>query len=254
MDQLLKFINGLNPAQRAVVVGGFSLLFIFLIGLLVYSSFKAESEKLNYTVATNLTKSQVMLASSELEGSNIPFAIVGTGNDLTIKTSKDFINIAKIKLITSDSGSSTHTGWELFEKSSLGTTNFENQVKYLRALEGELGRSLESLSGVLRASVKIALPKQTIFTEQKALPSASAVLSLRNGMFLTQKQIDGIKNFIASAVTDLTPENINLIDQDGALLEKSASEEENQLFKTQSDYKKKVEKDYEEKIIALLEP
>jgi flagellar M-ring protein FliF len=254
MDQLLKFINGLNSAQRAVVVGGFSLLFIFLIGLLVYSSFKAESEKLNYTVATNLTKSQVMLASSELEGSNIPFAIVGSGNDLTIKTSKDFINIAKIKLITSDSGSSTHTGWELFEKSSLGTTNFENQVKYLRALEGELGRSLESLSGVLRANVKIALPKQTIFTEQKALPSASAVLSLRNGMFLTQKQIYGIKNFIASAVTDLTPANINLIDQDGALLEKSASEEENQLFKTQSDYKKKVEKDYEEKIIALLEP
>lgn len=187
MDQLLKFINGLNPAQRAVVVGGFSVLFIFLIGLLIYSSFKAESEKLNYTVATNLTKSQVMLASSELEGSNIPFAIVGSGNDLTIKTSKDFINIAKIKLITSDASSSSHTGWEIFEKSSLGTTNFENKVKYLRALEGELGRALESLSGVTRASVKIALPKDTIFTQQKVLPTASAVLTLRNGIFFNTK-------------------------------------------------------------------
>ncbi|QOG12023.1 flagellar basal-body MS-ring/collar protein FliF [Arcobacter sp. FWKO B] len=254
MDQLLKFINNLNAAQRAVVVGGFSVLFIFLIGLLVYSSFKAEGEKLNYTVATNLSKSQVMLASSELESSGIPFAIVGSGNDLTIKTSKDFINIAKIKLITSDAGSSTHSGWELFEKSSLGTTNFENKVKYLRALEGELGRSLESLSGVIRANVKIALPKETIFTQQKALPSASAVLTLRAGIYLTQNQIDGIKNFIASAVSDLTPENINLIDQDGAILEKSQSETENHLFKTQSDYRKKIEKDYEEKIISLLEP
>jgi flagellar M-ring protein FliF len=254
MDQLLKFINNLNGAQRAVVVGGFSVLFMFLIGLLIYSSFKAEGEKLTYTVATSLTKSQVMLASSELETAGIPFAIVGTGNDLTIKTNKDFINIAKIKLITSDSGSSTHSGWEIFEKSSLGTTNFENKVKYLRALEGELGRSLESLNGVIRANVKIAFPKETIFTQQKSLPSASAVLTLRNGIFLTKKQIDGIKNFIASAVSDLEPENINLIDQEGELLEKSAEESEGQLFKTQADYRKKVEKDYEEKIISLLEP
>ena len=54
-----------------------------------------------------------------------------------------------------------------FEKSSIGTTNFENKVKYLRALEGELSRSLESLSGVLKADVKIAIPKETIFTEKK---------------------------------------------------------------------------------------
>ena len=63
MDQLLKFINNLNTAQRAVIIGGFSLLFILLVGLLVYTSVKSEDKKLNYTIATNLTKSQVMLAS-----------------------------------------------------------------------------------------------------------------------------------------------------------------------------------------------
>ncbi len=56
MDQLLKFVNNLNSAQRAVIVGGFSVLFVFLIGLLVYSNIKAEDEKLGYTIATNLTK------------------------------------------------------------------------------------------------------------------------------------------------------------------------------------------------------
>ena len=100
MDQLLKFINNLNTAQRAVIIGGFSLLFILLVGLLVYSSVKAEDKKLSYTIATNLTKSQVMLASDELEASGIQFAVIGTGNNLTLKTSKDFINIAKIKLVT----------------------------------------------------------------------------------------------------------------------------------------------------------
>lgn len=254
MDQLLKFINNLNTAQRAVIIGGFSLLFILLVGLLVYSSIKAEDKKLNYTIASNLTKSQVMLASDELEASGIIFAVSGTGNSLTLKTSKDFINIAKIKLVTSEAATSKHVGWEIFEKSSLGTTNFENKVKYLRALEGELSRSLESLTGVLRANVKIAIPKDTIFTEKKSDTTASAMLSLKPGVFLTQKQIDGIKNFIASAVPDLKHENIQLIDQDGSLLQQSADDINNQQSTTQNKYKEGLEEDYSKKVVALLEP
>jgi flagellar M-ring protein FliF len=254
MDQLVKFVNNLNAAQRAVVIGGFSLLFVLLIGLLVYSNIKAEDKKLNYTIASNLTKSQVMLASDELEASGIIFSVIGTGNNLTLKTSKEFINIAKIKLVTSEASTSKHVGWEIFEKSSLGTTNFENKVKYLRALEGELSRSLESLSGVLRASVKIAIPKDSIFTERKSDTTASAVLSLKPGVFLTQKQIDGIKNFIGSAVSDLKQENIKLIDQDGSLLQKSSDDMDNIKSLNQNKYKDKIENDYEQKIVALLEP
>lgn len=254
MEQLLKFVNNLNTAQRAVIIGGFSLLFVLLVSLLIYSSIKAEDKKLNYTIASNLTKSQVMLASDELQAAGIEFSVVGTGNNLTLKTSKEFINVAKIKLVTSEAATSKHVGWEIFDKSSLGTTNFENKVKYLRALEGELSRSLESLSGVLRASVKIAIPKETIFTERKSETTASAMISLKPGLFLTQKQIDGIKNFIASAVSDLKIENIQLIDQDGTLLELSNEDINNQKSLTQNKYKESLEKDYEDKIVALLEP
>ena len=254
MDQLFKFVNNLNASQRAVIIGGFSLLFVLLVGLLVYSNVKAQDEKLNYTIASNLTKNQVLLASSELETAGVPFSVIGSGNNLTLKTSKNFVNIAKIKLVTSDAATSQHTGWEIFEKSSLGTTNFENKVKYLRALEGELSRSLESLSGILRASVKIAIPKDTIFTQRKSNTTASAVLTLKPGVFLTQKQIDGIKNFISSAVSNLHPEDIKLIDQDGSLLEHSKDDVDSLKFLTQNRYKKKLEQDYEKKIIALLEP
>ncbi|RXJ95604.1 flagellar M-ring protein FliF [Malaciobacter molluscorum] len=254
MDQLFKFVNNLNAAQRAVIIGGFSILFVLLVGLLIYSNIKAEDKKFNYTIASNLTKNQVMLASSELESSGVPFTVIGNGNDLTLKTSKEFINIAKIKLVTSEASTSKHVGWEIFEKSSLGSTNFENKVKYLRALEGELSRSLESLSGILRASVKIAIPKQTIFTERKTEPTASAVLTLKPGVYLTQKQIDGIRNFIASAVSDLNSENIKLIDQDGSLLEHSKDEMDNVKSMTQNKYKTKLESGYEKKIVSLLEP
>jgi flagellar M-ring protein FliF len=254
MDQLLKFVNNLNSAQRAVIIGGFSLLLVLLLGLLIYSNIKSEDSKLNYTIATNLTKNQVMLASSELEAAGIQFSVVGSGNSLTLKTSKESINIAKIKLVTSDAATSQHVGWEIFEKSSLGTTNFENKVKYLRALEGELSRALESLSGILRASVKIGIPKETIFTERKTPPTASAVLSLKPGVFLTQKQIDGIKNFISSAIPNLTNENIKLIDQDGSILEQSKEDIDNISSIAQNKYKKKLEKDFEAKIVDLLEP
>ena len=74
MDQLLKFINNLNAAQRAVIVGGFSILFLVIVGFLIYSNIKAEDKKLNFTIASNLTKSQIMLASEELESAGVPFS------------------------------------------------------------------------------------------------------------------------------------------------------------------------------------
>lgn len=254
MEQMFKFINNLNSAQRAVIIGGFSVLFLFLIALLIYSNIKAQDEELNYTISSNLTKAQVMLASSELEAASIPYSIVGSGNNLTLKTNKNNINIAKIKLVTSDASTAKHTGWEIFDKSSLGTTNFENQVKYLRALEGELGRSLESISGILSASVKIAIPKETVFTEQKIDPSASAVLNLREGTALSQRQIEGVKSFIASAIPKLKPENIRLINQNGSLLENNAESAESLKYIEHEKYKTKLEKDYENKIKDLLLP
>ncbi|HIC99381.1 MAG TPA: flagellar M-ring protein FliF, partial [Pyrodictiaceae archaeon] len=119
MDQIFKFINNLNSGQRAVIIGGISVLFLFLIGLLVYSNIKSSDEKLNYTIGSNLTKNQVMIASAELDSAAIPYIVIGSGNSLTLKTNKDNINKAKLKLITSDTGISKHKGWELFDRSSL---------------------------------------------------------------------------------------------------------------------------------------
>ena len=123
MDQLLKFINNLNKAQRIAIVGGFAFLLLLIIGFLIYSNIKAEDKKLSYTIASNLTQADVMRATEELESAGVPFIVTGTGSNLTLKTSKEFINIAKIKLVTSEASTNKHVGWEIFEKSSIGTTN-----------------------------------------------------------------------------------------------------------------------------------
>ena len=254
MNQIFQFIKNLNTAQRTVIIVGFTVLFLFLIGLLVYSNIKSQDEKFNYTIASNLTRNQVMMASNELDNANIPYTVIGSGDRLTLKTNKYNINIAKIKLITSEAATNKHTGWEIFDKSSLGTTNFENQVKFLRALEGELGRSLESITGILSASVKIAIPKESVFVEKKTEPTASAVLTLREGVALTQRQIRGIKNFIASAIPKLKPSNIKLINQNGSLLEQDPQDLENKKYVEHEKYKAQLESDYEKKIKELLYP
>ncbi|OCL82929.1 flagellar basal-body MS-ring/collar protein FliF [Arcobacter porcinus] len=254
LEQITKFINNLNKVQKIAVFGGIGLLAAIIIGFLLFTTLKSEDKKLNFIIASNLTQADVMRATEELESAGIEFIVTGSGSNLTLKTSQEFVNIAKIKLVTSEASTNKHVGWEIFEKSTIGTTNFENKVKYLRALEGELSKSLEALSSVLKANVKIAIPKETIFTEKKADTTASAVITLKQGLYLTQKQIDGIKNFIASAVSELKVENIQLIDSDGNLLELNADDINNQRSTIQTKYKEKFEEDYEKKIITLLEP
>ena len=100
-----------------------------------------------------------------------------------------------------------HVGWEIFEKSSLGTTNFENKVKYLRALEGWIIKFFRILTGVLRAMLKLQFLKIQFYW--KKVINCFSYVSLKPGVFLTQKQIDGIKNFIASAVPDLKKKKIS---------------------------------------------
>lgn len=254
MNQILEFINKLNKSQKIVIIVAVTVLFLFLIGLSIYSASKANDAKLNYIIASKLTKNQVMLASNELDIAGIPFSITGRGNSLTLKTSKKNVNIAKIKLVTSEAIVSKHTGWEIFDKSSLGSTNFENNIKFLRATEGELARSLEALNGIVNATIKIAIPKQTVFVQKVEYPTASAILVMQDGSSLTQKQINGIKNFIASSVPKLKPQNIKLINQYGALLEHTREDVQKNKYVTHEKYRIKIEENFEHKIQTLLEP
>ena len=254
MEQLLSFFNNLNKQQKMTVIGGVGALFAFLVFIIVYTKMNNSTKRYSEIIATSLSQTEVANVSAELESLKIPFSVDGRDNNLTLRTSSEFINIAKIKLITSEALSNKHNGWEIFDKSNIGTTKFENKIKYLQALEGELSRSVESLSTVLSASIKIAFPKETLFVSKKKPVTASAVLRIRDGMRLTGKQATGIKNFIASAIPELDTENIKLINQEGELLEESPFDTENSKYDYQVKYKKKLEKRLEGNIIELVEP
>jgi len=146
-------------------------------------------------------------------------------------------------------------GFEIFDKSEFGATDFEQKIKYIRALEGELARTIESLGPISNASVHIAIPKETVFAQKQAAPTASIVLNIRPSMNLSVKQIVGIKNLVASSVSNLTAENVSIVNQDGEPLgDEQSNIFQGELVKSQIRYKKDYEHNVEQKIINVLAP
>ncbi|WP_269532396.1 flagellar basal-body MS-ring/collar protein FliF [Chitinimonas sp. BJYL2] len=112
-------------------------------------------------------------------------------------------------------------GFELMDNQKFGISQFGEQINYQRAVEGELARSIESLSAVASARVHLAMPKQTVFLREQQKPTASVLLTLHPGRTLDGSQIAGIVHLVSSSVPDLPVKNVTVVDQDGNLLSNS---------------------------------
>ena len=145
-------------------------------------------------------------------------------------------------------------GFEIFDKQEFGATDAEQRVKFQRALEGELARTIESLSSIQKATVRIAIPKESVFTERQSLPTASIVVELKPGVSLNAKQIFGIKNLVAASVTNLSTENVKIVNQDGVALGDEDGEFDSDAIAQQIRYKREFENNYEQKIVNVLAP
>ena len=120
--------------------------------------------------------------------------------------------------------SSGRIGFEIFDRTNFGLTNFQEQVNYQRALEGELARSIMTLAEVEAARVHLVLPKESLFQTPEEQTKASVILKLRNGRNLPESGVQGIINVVASSVKGLTPEHVVLIDYRGKVLSRPETE------------------------------
>ena len=135
MNQIFDFFNRLNGGQKAVVVGGFSMLLVFLISIIVYGQSTNKNLNHSYLVAKDMTQNEVMIASNELETVGVPFSLIGTGDSMSIKTSKEFINIAKIKLVSSGALKGEHKGWGYLTKAVLVKHHSKTRLSILELLK-----------------------------------------------------------------------------------------------------------------------
>ena len=154
---------------------------------------------------------------SRIEGMGIPVELRGAGTQIYVPADK----VARLRMDMAEAGlpRGGSVGYEIFDKGeSLGTTGFVQDINHLRALEGELARSIASLSQVASARVHLVLPRRELFSRERQQPSASIVLKINGPGRLNAARVQAIQHLVASAVPDLNPERISVVDDQGNLL------------------------------------
>lgn len=210
------FLKQLGVARVAAMVTvalcmiGF---FIFLIARFNQPQLAVLYSELDFKDSAEITK--------KLEGLNIPHELRGDGT--VIMVPKD--DVLKLRMTMAEEGlpAGGTVGYEIFDKgSNLGATNFVQNINHLRAVEGELARTITALNQVQQARVHLVLPKRKLFARDKSTASASIVVKSRGD--LDRGQIRAIQHLVAAAVEDLRPNQVSVVDETGRLLASGAGE------------------------------
>ena len=251
-SQLAIVYTKLSKTQRLIIGSAVAGIVAFLVFLIVYTS-KGDIKDKNYDILfEKLSSEDASKVIQQLDKEKIPYTV---GENNTIKVPKEMVYKQRISIASMGIPSNKSVGFELFDTQEFGATSFDQNVKYLRALEGELSRTISALDPVDGASVSLALPKETLFVSKQTDPTASVVVKLKEGRTLTTQQIRGIKNLVASAVPKLTIENVAMVDGNGDILgDNDESAQLGELSAVELKYKSKEEKKSEQKIVDVLAP
>jgi flagellar M-ring protein FliF len=153
---------------------------------------------------------------AELEKMGVPYKYAEGGGAVLVPA--DRVHDARLKLASQGLPKGGNVGFELMENQRLGSSQFVEQINFQRAMEGELARSIESVSAVQAARVHLALPKDSIFVSEQKQPTASVLLNLHPGRALDPQQVSAIVHLVASSVPELSTKNVTVVDQNGNLL------------------------------------
>ena len=188
---------------------------------------------------------------ASLQQMNIPYKFAAGGGALLVAANK--VPEARLRLASQGLPKGGSVGFELMDNQKFGTSQFAEQVNYQRALEGELARSINSISAVDSARVHLALPKPSLFVREQKKPSASVVLTLHRGRSIDEGQISAIAHLISSSVPELSAKSITVVDQAGKLLS-AANAGTRGLDVSQLKYAQEIEQGYIRRIEAILQP
>ncbi|GAA9493819.1 flagellar basal-body MS-ring/collar protein FliF [Helicobacter pylori] len=253
LQRIVDFFIKLNKKQKIVLIAAGVLITALLVFLLLYPFKEKDYAQGGYGVLfERLDSSDNALILQHLQQNQIPYKIL---KDDTILIPKDKVYEERITLASQGIPKTSKVGFEIFDTKDFGATDFDQNIKLIRAIEGELSRTIESLNPILKANVHIAIPKDSVFVAKEVPPSASVMLKLKPDMKLSPTQILGIKNLIAAAVPKLTIENVKIVNENGESIgEGDILENSKELALEQLRYKQNFENILENKIVNILAP
>lgn len=212
MNSVIQVFRSLGPARLAIIGG--VLLAVIAFFAVMLTRLSAPEYALLYSELDMQDSGRIV---QQLKATGIPYELRDNGT--AIYVAKHHVDATRVELADQGLPSGGSIGYELFDKSdALGTTNFMQNVNLVRALEGELARTIRSIDTVQAARVHLVMPKRELFSRQREEPSASIVLKMHGNKRLSQNQIQAVQHLVASAVPGLLPARISVVDDRGTLL------------------------------------
>ena len=250
MEQIRKLIAALTLKQRVTIVV-VALAAIAVIGALVHWRHESDFKPLFTSMAPEDASNIV----TRLKESGTEYRLADNGATVLVPSAR--VDELRLEMAGAGLPKTGRIGFELFDKTNLGITDFTEHVNYRRALEGELERSIRSLTEVQDARVHVTFPRDSVFLESREPAKASVLVNLRVGAHLSPQNVVAITNLVASAVEGLAPDAVSVLDMTGNLLSRphrnsldgAADESEESL-----EYRHQIEKDLLAKMNSTLEP
>ncbi|MFK7973446.1 MAG: flagellar basal-body MS-ring/collar protein FliF [Rickettsiaceae bacterium] len=219
MQVIIQFFKDTSPIRLAAAVGTILFLIIFIVFI---SNVNNSDMAVLYSDLDLEDSSKVV---HELEKRNIRYVAEGNGTIIKVKKS-EVINTRLALAYEGLPSSGSVVGYEIFDKEdSIGATNFSQNIKMVRALEGELSRTISAFEQVDKARVHLVIPQREIFSKERLEPRASIVLKFKGTRKLNKNEIDALSHLVVTAVPGLEMRNITIVDNKGTALKIGSSEE-----------------------------
>lgn len=218
MNGLVAFIRTMGPA-RIAAMGAVAAI---LVGVFAFIIFRVTAPQMT-TLYGDLTLEDSGAIVNELESQGITYEITHNGSSILVPNEQ----VARLRMRLAENGLPTggSIGYEIFDRTdTLGATSFVQNINHLRAMEGELSRTITSIDRIKAARVHLVIPERQLFQKDRRPPSASIVLNVRGS--LGPGQIRAVQHLVATAVEGLSPERVSIVDETGRLLASGADSDE----------------------------
>lgn len=245
--RLREALARLSNQQKILLMIALAAIVAIVAGSALYS------RQPDYKVLfSNLSERDGGAIITSLEQLNIPYRFPDGGGAILIPADK--VHEVRLRLASQGLPKGGSVGFELMENQKFGISQFAEQVNYQRALEGELARTIQSITSVASARVHLAIPKPSVFVREEQKPTASVLVQLHPGRALEPAQVAGIQHLISSSVPQLPLNNVNIIDQSGNMLQLKSKLIDAGLDPTQIKYVHEIENSVIKRLEDILAP
>ena len=253
-ESLKSFLNQLKEALEKIPVGRKIAIFAaagIVLTAMIVMIFLAQKQDFQL-LYSNLSSEDASAILSKLKEKRIQYKISADGGSIMVPSS----NVYELRLQLAGEGlpQGSGVGFEIFDKTSFGMTEFVQKLNYQRAIQGELARTINKFTEVEQSRVHITIPEKVLFKEDQKRTTASVILKLKAGKRLKENQVQGIAHLVASAVEGLDPADITVVDMHGNILSGGRdSSQAAKLTTSQMDYQQSLEKTLESRVQTMLE-